>query len=179
MACQAKDVRRTLSLLLTDQLGEYTLSNAATTPAIAVRAESERLPTGTKVAGLEVVVIRYPEQTPVRQYLDEVSENFWTVWLVGWDNTAKLLEAASILLTSFPGTEFQQINVPKAWGPTNQVKVTLRNPWIAPDTDLKDVDGGWFHPVVMIPATKMQAILDGGNFTSGATQDEWQGIVNP
>ena len=98
------------------------------------------------------------------------------MWLVGWDNTAKLLEAASILLTSFPGTEFQQINVPKAWGPTNQVKVTLRNPWIAPDSDLKDVDGGWFHPVVMIPATKMQAILDGGNFLAALHRTNGRGL---
>ena len=179
MACQAKDVRRTLSLLLTDQLGS-TRCQMQRRRRHLLYGRKERLPTGTKVAGLEVVVIRYPEETPVRQYLRETSENFWTVWLVGWDNTAKLLEAASILLTSFPGTEFQQINVPKAWGPTNQVKVTLRNPWIAPsDFDTKDVDGGYFHPVISIPATKMQAILDGGNFSSGATQDEWQGIVNP
>ena len=180
MAQKAKDIRRTLQMLLRDELGEYTLANGVATPAIAVRAESERLPTGTKATGLETVVIRYPEEQPVRQYLLEPLDDFWTVWLVGWDNTANLPAATAILLTAFPGAEFQQINVPKSWGPTNQVKVTLRNPWIAPaDFDVKDVDGGYFHPILSIPATKLQAILDGGNWSTGATKDEWQAITNP
>ena len=180
MAHKAKDVRRTIEYLLRDELGEYTLANGVATPAIAVRAESERLPTGTKASGLEVVVIRYPEETPVRQYLLEPLDDFWTIWLVGWDNTADLTLATQLLLTAFPGTEFQQISVPKSWGPTNQIRVTLRNPWIvSPDFDVKDVDGGWFHPILSIPATKVQAILDGGNWSSGVSKDEWQAIVNP
>ena len=161
-------------MLLTDQLGEYTLSNGVTTPAIAVRAQSERLPTGTKAVGLEVVVIRYPEEEPVRQYLLEPLDDFWTVWLVGWDNTADLPTATQLVLTAYPGAEFQQISVPKSWGPTNQVKVTLRNPWIADsEYELKDIDGGLFHPVLSIPATKEFAILDGGDFGDGSTQDQW------
>ena len=106
MAHKAKDVRRTIEYLLRDELGEYTLANGVATPAIAVRAESERLPTGTKASGLEVVVIRYPEETPVRQYLLEPLDDFWTIWLVGWDNTADLTLATQLLLTAFPGTEF-------------------------------------------------------------------------
>ena len=180
MAQKAKDIRRTLQMLLKDELGEYTLANGVTTPAIAVRAQSERLPTGTKAVGLEVVVIRYPEEEPVRQYLLEPLDDFWTVWLVGWDNTADLPTATQIVLTAYPGAEFQQISVPKSWGPPNQVKVTLRNPWVASaDFDVKDIAGGYFHPILSVPATKIQAILDGGNWSSGATKDEWQAIVNP
>ena len=179
MAHKAKDVRRTIELLLRNELGEYTLANGVATPAIAVRAESERLPTGTKAVGLEVVVIRYPEEEPVRQYLLEPLDDFWTVWLVGWDNTADLPAATQLVLTAYPGAEFQQISVPKSWGPTNQVKVTLRNPWVAAeDFEVKDIDGGYFHPILSIPATEKQAILDGGDFGIGSTQDEWPDAVD-
>ena len=61
MAQKAKDIRRTADAAK-DELGQYTLANGVTTPAIAVRAESERLPTGTKATGLETVVIRYPKR---------------------------------------------------------------------------------------------------------------------
>jgi len=180
VAHTAKDIRRTLEILLRNELGEYTLANGVTTPAIAVRAQSERLPTGTKATGLEVVVIRYPEETPIRQYVNEPLDAIWTVWLVGWDNTAELQGAMELLLLAYPGANFQQITVPKSWGPTNQVKATLRIPCVASsDFEVKDVDGGYFHPVLSVPATKFQAILDGGNFTNGATKDEWQGVVNP
>ena len=179
MAQKAKDVRRTLEMLLRDQLGYYTLANGITTPSIAVRAESERLPTGTKAVGLEVVVIRYPEETPVRQYLLEPLDDFWTVWLVGWDDTADLPAATQLVLTAYPGTEFQQINVPKSWGPTNQIKVTLRNPLVAAaEYKVKEIDGGYFHPISSIPATEKQAILDGGNFSDRTTQDQWPDPVD-
>ena len=179
MAQKAKDIRRTLEMLLRNELGEYTLANGVTTPAIAVRAESERLPTGTKATGLETVVIRYPEEQPVRQYLLEPLDDFWTVWLVGWDNSADLTVATQLVLTAYPGAEFQQINVPKSWGPTNQVRVTLRNPWVAPeDFAVKEIDGGYFHPILSIPATDKSAILDGGNFTDNSTQDEWPDAVD-
>lgn len=180
MAQQAKRIRQSLELLLASQLGEYTLANGVTTPAIAVRAQSERLPTGTKARGLEVVVIRYPEETPIRQYRLEPLEDLWTVWLVGWDNSADLTESTEIILTAFPGADFQQVSVPKSWGPTNQIKITLRNPCVAPpEADIKDIDGGYFHPLFSLPATKLQAILDGGNFANGTSKDEWQEITNP
>ena len=179
MAQKAKNLRRTLEMLLKDELGVYTLANGAITPAIAVRAESERLPSGTKAKGLEVVVIRYPEEAPVRQYLLEPLDDFWTVWLVGWDDSADLPTASQLILTAYPGTEFQQINVPKSWGPTNQVKVTLRNPWVAAEEfAVKDIDGGYFHPYLSIPATKYQAILDGADFTNETTQDQWREPVD-
>ena len=178
MAQKAKDLRRTLQMLLEGELGEYTLANGVVTPAIAVRAQSERLPTGTKAKGLETVVIRYPEETPVRQYLLEPLDDFWTVWLVGWDDTADLPAASQLILTAYPGAEFQQVNVPKSWGPTNQVRVTLRNPWVADDYEVKEIDGGYFHPTLSIPATEKQAILDGGDFTANTTQDEWLDAVD-
>ena len=163
---KAKDVRRTLELLLTNEIGQYVFANGATTPSIAVRAESERLPTGTKAYGMEVIVMRYPEQAPVRQYLNETAEYLWTVFLVGWDDQIDLTESAAKILDAFPGSEFIQLAVPKAWGPTNQIRVTLKNPWVFPDDDEpKDVDGGYFHPVLVIPATKEQFTLDGGLFT--------------
>ena len=116
MAQKAKDIRRTLQLLLQSQLGEYTLANGVTTPAIAVRAVSERLPTGTKAAGLEVVVIRYPEETPVRQYVDEPLDDIWTVWLVDWDNTADRKQQRKLVLDGIPRHQFSTDQRPEVMG---------------------------------------------------------------
>ena len=170
----AKRLRKTIELILKDQIGIYTLANKAQTPAIAVRADSERLPTGTKVTGLEVVVSRYAEQEPVLQYLLQPTVDTWTVWLVGWDNSVNLMDSVHLLLDAYPGSEFSKLTVPKSWGPTNQVKVELRDPWLAPDTFVvKDLDGGYFHPYLSIPATYKQLTVDSGNLTDGTTQDQW------
>ena len=176
----AKRLRNTLQILLADKLGQYTLSNGFKTPAIAVRADSERLPQGTKAQGMEVVVSRYATQEPVLQYMLQPMTETWTVWLVGWDNTAPLMDATHVVLDAYPGTEFQQITVPKSWGPTNQVKILIQNPWVLPDaTGNKDLDGGYFHPYLVLPATKEQKIVDGGGFTDPPeTADEWNGKVD-
>ena len=170
----AKRLRKTIQLILQDEIGIYTLANKAQTPAIAVRADSERLPTGTKVKGMEVIVSRYADQEPVLQYTLQPMVETWTVWLVGWDNEINLMDSAHLLLEAYPGSEFTKLTVPKSWGPTNQVKVELRDPWFAPDEfDVKDLDGGYFHPILSIPATEKQLIVDSGNLTHGATQDQW------
>ena len=170
----AKRLRKTVELILKDEIGVYTLANKAQTPAIAVRADSERLPTGTKATGLEVIVSRYAEQEPVLQYMLQPMVETWTVWLVGWDNTVNLMDSAHLLLDAYPGSEFTKLTVPKSWGPTNQVKVELRDPWLAPeDFAVKDLDGGYFHPFLSIPATYEQLTVDAGNWTDGTTQDEW------
>ena len=170
----AKRLRKTIELILKNEIGVYTLANKAQTPAIAVRADSERLPTGTKVEGMEVIVSRYAEQEPVLQYKLQPTVDTWTVWLVGWDNTVNLMDAAHLLLDAYPGSEFTQITVPKSWGPTNQIKVELRDLWTTTTVyEVKDLDGGYFDPILSIPATYKQIIVDGGNFSDGSTKDEW------
>jgi len=176
----AKPLRKTLEVLLAGQLGEYVLSNGFKTPAIAVRADSERLPSGTRVSGMEVVVSRYAVQEPVLQYLQQPMDETWSVWLVGWDNSAPLMEATHVILDAYPGTEFQQITVPKSWGPVNQVKILIKNPWVLPDqAGEKDLDGGYFHPYLVLPATKEQKVVDAGGFMNPPeTSDEWNGKVD-
>jgi len=174
----ARDLRATIKALLNALIGEYTLSNGVKTPSIAVRADSERLVNGTKVAGMEVVVSRYAVQDPVLQYSHQPFIETWSVWLVGWDTTADLMKASHVLLEAYPGSEFQQITVPKSWGPVNQVRVLLKNPWVAPDVGVKDLDGGWFHPFLVIPATKEQIIVDAGSVSPPETTDEWNGKVD-
>ena len=169
----ARELRADVELLLADYLGSYTLLNGFVTPAIAVRAESERLPTGTKVTGLEVVVARYPEQEPVRQYINEPMEDSWDIWLVGWDSTANVKEASERLLQYFADADYQRLNVPKSWGPSNQVKVTVRNPSVFGAVDPKDLDGGYFHPFLVIPATKAPYVVDSGNYDNGQTANTW------
>ena len=175
MTANIKNLRFTIEQLLIDSLGIYSLSNGIETPAIAARAESERLAPGTKVKGLECIVSRYPEQDPVLQYYDQPSRQAWTVWLVGWDSSADVVSAAQTLLQAYPGAEFSQINVPKSWGPTNQVQVIIREPWTvsADAAEGKEIDGGWFHPVLQLPATEAYFVLDGGSFGDGSTQNDW------
>ena len=174
MTANIKNLRYTIERLLDDRLGIYTLSNGVETPAIAARAESERLAPGTKVRGLECIVSRYPEQDPILQYYDQPTTQAWTVWLVGWDNTADVVDTAQLLLQAYPGAEFTQINVPKSWGPTNQVQVVIREPWtVCADAPVKDIDGGYFHPILNLPATKAYYVLDGGSFEDGSTQNDW------
>ena len=171
--CKAKDLRGDIELLLADMLGVYTLLNGVVTPSIAVRADSERLPTGTKVNGLEVVIGRYQEQEPILQYMDQPMDDRWSVWLVGWDNSADVIGASEMLLKYFPGAEYQKLNVPKSWGPTNQVKVTLRNPVVVGSFTVVDLDGGYFHPSLQIPATKAPYIVDAGDFTNNVSNNTW------
>ena len=180
MSHLAKPLRLTLEKLLVEQIGEYTLINGAKTPSIAVRADSERLPQGTRVTGMEVVVGRYPEQEPILQYMEQPTSETWSVWLVGWDNSAPLIDSTQIILDAYPGSEFQQITVPKSWGPVNQVKILIQNPWVLPDDyGDKDLDGGYFHPYLVLPATKAQIIVDGGGFVDPpTTADQWPGKVD-
>ena len=172
-ACTARELRADVELLLNDLLGAYTLLNGFVTPAIAVRAESERLPTGTKVVGLEVIVGRYPEQEPVRQYKNQSMEDQWGIWLIGWDNSADVKGASERLLKYFDDADYQRLNVPKSWGPTNQVKVTVRNPAVFGNVDPKDLDGGYFHPYLVIRATKAPYIVDSGNYNNGDSANTW------
>ena len=109
----------------------------------------------------------------------EPLDDFWTIWLVDWDNTADIPRATQTILTAYPGAEFTQISVPKAWGPTNQVKVILRNPWVMEgEPEIKDIDGGYFHPYLVIPATHTQSILDGGDFENDTTANQWPDPVD-
>jgi len=170
-----RNLRDDIEILLQSFLGQYTLANGATTPAVSVRADSESIAAGTKVSGLEVVINRHPVQDPVRQYSDELCEELWEIWLVAWDTSVDITRAAARMVKRYPGTTLQQITVPEGWGPKRQVKLTLRNPADLP-IQLRDVDGGDF--ISGLPATFVYLILDGGNITDGSTANTYTGTAD-
>ena len=123
----AASLRTQIAALLANDLGTYTLLNGATTPAISVRPEGDRLAAGTTAAGLELVILAEPRLSPVGAYLQQDAWREYFVFLVGWDDTADITAAAEKLIYNFPGTEWQEIPIAKRVGPTNQARVIIRS----------------------------------------------------
>lgn len=120
-------LRTELETTLVDVLGTYTLANGATTPAISVRDVGGSLPAGTRVTGLECVILREPELVPIRQYSKEHAFSRWTLYLVMWTETGvNLQEIAGRLLWAYPGSNAVSINVPQGVGPRHQMRVDLQ-----------------------------------------------------
>jgi hypothetical protein len=120
------ELRNALAALLTASLGTYTLGNGSTTPAISVRAVGERRPVDTTVTGLEVVIVRDPELTPVEVYKEPGAFKEWTVYLIDWSDATSLEAPAAAVVAAYPGTLVQTANVPKGIGPQNQMELTIR-----------------------------------------------------
>jgi hypothetical protein len=123
----ATTLRSQIAAALAGDLGTYTLLNGATTPAISVRPEGQRLAAGTTASGLEVVILSEPRLSPVGAYLQQESLREFIVFLVGWDDTANITAAAERLIYLFPGTVWQEIPIAKRIGPTNQARVIIQS----------------------------------------------------
>ena len=121
------ELRTELATLLSASLGTYTLPNGATTPAIAVRSSGEALSAGTTVTGLEVVVIRDPDLTPIPQYTDSGALRAWTVYLVDWSDAVDLEPIGAYIVEAYAGTAVSTLAVPKGTGPQNQMRITIQS----------------------------------------------------
>ena len=119
-------LRTELETVLADYLGDYTLANGASTPAISVRAAGESLPPNTTVSGMEVVILREPELVPVRQYSNEQAFSRWTLYLVDWSGDTSLQEVGGVLIREYPGSNAVLINVPRGVGPRSQMRVDIQ-----------------------------------------------------
>jgi hypothetical protein len=120
------ELRNALAALLTASLGTYTLGNGSTTPAISVRAVGERRPVDTTVTGMEVVIVRDPELTPLDAYRAPGSFREWTVYLIDWSDATSLEAPAAAVVAAYPGTLVRAASVPKGVGPQNQMELTIR-----------------------------------------------------
>ena len=119
-------LRTALETTLVDVLGSYTLANGVSTPAISVRAAGESLLPGTRVSGLECVIVREPELIPVRQYQKEQGFSRWTLYLVDWSGDTSLQEVGGVLSREDPGSNAVLINVPRGVGPRSQMRVDIQ-----------------------------------------------------
>lgn len=175
MNLTVKALREDLQQLLSTYLGTYTLANGVSTPAVAVRSDSEGLPVGTKVQGLELVINRHEEISPVLQYLRADTATSWQVWLLAWSDDAKITKAAEEVVFRYPGTTAQVITLPEGWGPRRQVQLLITNPR---DFELPplDVDAGDF--VAGQSRVKVSSILDAGNFFDGSCLNTYTGTAD-
>jgi hypothetical protein len=136
-------LRGQLATVLSPFLGLYTLANGVTTPAIAVRSAGEGLAPGSRVSGLECVILIEPDLTPVKQYQGQGALRDWTVYLTDWAGDASLNTVAGILLYTFSGSTVTRINVPERVGPKNQMQLRIPSSTEAINyTPPADVSGG-------------------------------------
>lgn len=118
-------LRQELESLLVDELGTYTLGNGTRTPAVAVRATGEGMPTGTRVSGVELIIRRNPDLEPINSYQREVALRRWRVYLVDWEGDGDLDRLGGKVLYAYPGAELQTVNVPEGAGPQHQVRIVI------------------------------------------------------
>jgi len=121
-------LREELETLLVDELGEYTLANGSTTPAITVRAIGEQSPANTKVTGLECIINRQPVINKIAQYVPVNSFRSYTLYLVNWGGV-ELADIAEQIMRGFPmavSSTIQQLQVPEGMGPRDQMRLTLK-----------------------------------------------------
>lgn len=161
------ELRTDLATLLADVLGTYTLPNSETTPAISVRSSGEVLPAGTTVSGLEVVIIRDPDLTPIPQYTDAGALRIWTVFLVDWSDSTDLEPVGAYIIEAYPGTQVSTIAVPKGPGPQNQLRVSIRS-------NVEPAQGFPPYDPVRFPTVSALAFETDTNITPGQGQVTWE-----
>ena len=92
-----------LDKLYPEYLGEYTLSNGNTVPAIVVDPSHNGLPINTSVEGVEIVIIPWVTQS-VRQLNQGYRlESETEVLVKQWDPSQNLLAVIPRLLHALPG----------------------------------------------------------------------------
>lgn len=160
------ELRTELASLLSASLGTYTLPNGATTPAIAVRSSGESLSAGTSVTGLEVVIIRDPNLTPIPQYAESGALRTWTVFLIDWSDAVDLEPIGAYIIEAYAGTAVSTVAVPKGTGPQNQMRITIQSNAVPPS--------GFpaYDPVRFPTVDALGFTLDAG-ITVGAGQLAW------
>jgi hypothetical protein len=121
------DLRIELETLLADYLGQYTLANGVTTPALAVRENGESFQPGTKVDGIEVVIVREPDLIEQDQYRNKQALREWVVFLVDWGKALyPLTEIAELILYNYPSATARTLSVPRGLGPEHQMQIRIR-----------------------------------------------------
>lgn len=138
-------LRTELETLLASVLGTYTLANGTEVPAVSVRSIGEGLATGTLVEGIELIIIRDPELSPVNQYMNQSASRSWILYLVDWDDTAELETVAAYIVHAYGGSTVESIPVGRGQGPQHQLRITIQAD--AGPTD----DYPPYQPVTQIP----------------------------
>lgn len=118
-------LRTAVETTLVDLLGVYALPNGQSCPAIAVRADGEKLPAGWRVTGMECVLHWQPIPQPLRQYGGQVAFNVWVADLVAWSAAVDLPVATARLLSQWPGSRYSELSFGRNAGPLSGRRVVL------------------------------------------------------
>lgn len=101
MTITAQSLRSHLSEILQGKIGTYNFTTGASTMALAVLPDSisgySYPPTGTKVSGIEVVIIR-PTPTTALRLTGYASRLTWEIHLKQWDRSKNLVQATEALI---------------------------------------------------------------------------------
>ena len=101
MTITAQSLRSHLSEILQGQFGTYNFTTGASTMALAVLPDSSSgysyPPPGTKMSGLEVVIIR-PAPTTSMRLTGYASRKTWEIHLKQWDKSKNLVQATEVLI---------------------------------------------------------------------------------
>lgn len=101
---------------LMDQLGVYLMPGGAELPAIAVLQASERLPEGTAVAGVEIVITATPQLSPTwmldNGYRSQPTFRIYvSQWSPEFGGTAVLQSVAERVMAYLPGSSVATIGL--------------------------------------------------------------------
>jgi len=119
-------LRTSLTAVLSTELGTYTLANGSTTPAVRCSGADETRYPGTIVEGLELVIIKDPVLTTIRQYQNERQQAEWTAFLVAW-GAKPAGRAAQLVVDAIPGVDAERVQIPEGIGPADQYRLTIRS----------------------------------------------------
>ena len=122
-----KELQEAIALLLTAELGSYTLPNNTTTPAIHVLDIGESIPLDWKVSGLECVIQRSPSSRSPQATFDGIRRiKRWQIYLIQWERGAYTLGTALDRLEQrFAGVRSFSVGVSEQRGVKAQVSVRI------------------------------------------------------
>lgn len=101
MSITAMSLRSHLSEILSGKIGTYNFTTGASTMALAVLPDPNSgysyPPVGTKVQGIEVVIIR-PTPTTALRLTGYASRLTWEIHLKQWDRSKNLVQVTEVLI---------------------------------------------------------------------------------
>jgi len=113
-------------------LGDYTMADGTTQPAIAVLATNETLPPGTTAVGIELVITAVPRFGPQVLLTEGTLTNpTWRIYVMGWQSAAQLQVVAERVIALLPGATANSVDgdAPgEGIGVIDQVVIRWTNP---------------------------------------------------
>ena len=117
-------VRKQIEHLVADIVGEYTLPNYVTAPAIYVLEGTRELDPDLKIEGTEIIIEEMPSNVLGYLYSRNLVSKTYQLRLVQWSG-AELNAIADRLLGYYFGATITVQSVPEEMGPSKQALITI------------------------------------------------------